>query len=240
MAVGETEGWVTPQKILVFLAHPDDPEFFLGGSIARWTGMGHQVDYCLFTRGDKGVNGRIVDPTELGKLREGEQKAAAAILGVHSVQFLNYEDGYLTPDINVRREVVRVIRTLKPDIVVSCDPTNYFYRANRINHPDHRAAGQIVVDAVFPAVSNPLFFPELRKEGLEAHPVKELWLTLPIAADISLDVTSTWNLKFEALKHHKSQITDEEVLRNNLWSRRTPESSDEHPQFLEHFRRIIF
>ncbi|MHB0987477.1 MAG: PIG-L deacetylase family protein [Bellilinea sp.] len=240
MAAGETEGWEAPQRILVILAHPDDPEFFLGGSIARWTGMGHKVDYCLFTRGDKGVNGKIVDPLELAKLREGEQQAAAAVLGVRSVQFLNYEDGYLTPDLNARREVVRVIRTLKPDIVVSCDPTNYFHRANRINHPDHRAAGQIVADAVFPAAGNPLFFPELRAEGLEAHNVKELWLSLPIAADISLDVTATWNLKFEALKQHKSQIADVEALRKNLWSRRTADSNDEHPQFLEHFRRIIF
>ena len=240
MAVGETEGWEAPQKILIILAHPDDPEFFLGGSIGRWTEMGHKVDYCLFTRGDKGVNGKIVDPLELAKLREGEQQAAAAVLGVQSVQFLNYEDGYLTPDLNARREVVRVIRTLKPDIVVSCDPTNYFHRANRINHPDHRAAGQIVADAVFPAAGNPLFFPELRAEGLEAHNVKELWLSLPIAADISLDVTATWNLKFEALKQHKSQIADVEELRKNLWSRRTADSSAEHPRFLEHFRRIIF
>jgi len=133
-----------------------------------------------------------------------------------------------------------VIRTIKPDIVVSCDPTNYFHRANKINHPDHRAAGQIVVDAVFPAAGNPLFFPELRAAGLESHNVKELWLSLPIAADISLDVTEQWQLKFMALQCHRSQISDVEGLQKNLWSRRTADSSDEKPQFLEHFRRIIF
>jgi len=237
---GGTEGWETPQKILVILAHPDDPDFFLGGSIARWTEAGHHVEYCLFTRGDKGVNGRIADPVELGKLRVVEQTEAAAVLGVRKVQFLNYEDGYLTPDMETRREIVRVIRTIKPDIVVSCDPTNYFHRANKINHPDHRAAGQIVVDAVFPAAGNPMFFPGMLNEGFEAHNVKELWLSLPIAADISLDVTAQWNKKFEALQRHRSQITDVEALRKNLLSRRTPDSTDENPQFLEHFRRIIF
>lgn len=237
---GGIEGWETPQKILVILAHPDDPEFFLGGSIARWTEQGHQVEYCLFTRGDKGVNGRIIDPKELAKLRVVEQNEAAAVLGVKKVQFLDFEDGYLTPNLGTRCEVVRLIRTVKPDIIVSCDPTNYFHRANKVNHPDHRAAGQIVVDAVFPAAGNPLFFPELRAEGLEAHNVKELWLSLPIAADISLDVTAQWQKKFEALQHHRSQIADVEGLRKNLWSRRTPDSSDENPRFLEHFRRIIF
>lgn len=240
MVEGGTEGWETPQKILVILAHPDDPEFFLGGSIARWTSFGHQVEYCLFTRGDKGVNGRITDPEDLAKLRVVEQNEAAEVLGVKKVQFLDYEDGYLTPDLGTRCEVVRVIRTIKPDIVISCDPTNYFYRANKVNHPDHRSAGQIVVDAVFPAAGNPLFFPELLTAGLKAHNVKELWLSLPIAADISLDVTEQWQKKFEALQCHHSQIANVEDLRKNLWSRRTAESSDENPQFLEHFRRIIF
>jgi LmbE family N-acetylglucosaminyl deacetylase len=240
MAAGDIEGWTTPQKILVLLAHADDPEFFLGGSIARWSGMGHQVDYCLFTRGDKGVNGRPMDPSELAELREQEQKAAASVLGVKSVQYLGFEDGYLVPSMENRRMVVRTIRSLKPDVVVSCDPTNYFYRAGKINHPDHRAAGQIVVDAVFPAAGNPLFFPELIEEQLEPHGVKELWLSLPIAADISLDVTATWEQKFVALQCHHSQIPDVATLRQKLWSRRTPDSTEENPRFLEHFRRIVF
>jgi len=237
---GAIEGWEAPQKILVILAHPDDPEFFLGGSIARWTEQGHQVDYCLFTKGDKGVNGKVVDPFELAKLRVVEQNQAAAVLGVTSVSFLDYSDGYLIPDLAARKEIVRVIRQKRPDIVVSCDPLNYFYRANKINHPDHRAAGQIVVDACFPAAGNPLYFPDILAEGLEPHNVKEMWLSLPIPADISLDVTSTWEKKFAALICHRSQIVDEANLRKNLWSRRTPESSEEAPRFLEHFRRIIF
>lgn len=240
MAGGETEGWDRPKTILVILAHPDDPEFFLGGSIARWVKLGHKVSYSLFTRGDKGVSGEIVDPAVLAQQREIEQREAAAVLGVSAVQFLGYEDGYLTADLNSRREIVRVIRRMKPEIVVTCDPTNYFYRENRINHPDHRAAGLIVADAVFPACGNPLFFPELREEGLEAHNVEELWFSLPIPANFRLDVTSTWDLKYQALLRHKSQIQDPENLFKNLLSRRTPDSSDENPRFEEHFRRIIF
>lgn len=240
MAGGEAEGWEGTKSILVILAHPDDPEFFLGGSIARWVKQGHQVRYCLFTRGDKGVNGRIADPVMLARQREKEQQEAAAVLGVKEVQYLDYEDGYLVPDLNSRREVVRVIRRTKPNIVVTCDPTNFFFRENRINHPDHRAAGLIVADAVFPACGNPLFFPELREEGLEAHNVEELWFSLPVLANFYLDVTDTWDLKYQALLRHKSQIQDPEGLYKNLLSRRTPDSSEENPRFEEHFRRIIF
>jgi LmbE family N-acetylglucosaminyl deacetylase len=239
VAAGETE-WSSPQSILVILAHPDDPEFFLGGSIARWTGQGHRVDYCLFTRGDKGVNGRVVDPAILAAQREAEQREAADVLGVNSVCYLNFEDGYLMPDLAARREVVRIIRRFKPDIVISCDPTNYFARENRINHPDHRAAGQIVMEAIFPACGNPLYFPELSMEGLEPHNVKEVWFSLPAIANIKLDVTDTWNLKYQALLKHRSQIQDSDTLWRNLLSRRVPGSSEIQPRFEEHFRRIIF
>jgi len=236
----ETESWFSPQSILVILAHPDDPEFFCGGSIALWTSQGHTVDYCLFTRGDKGVNGKLVDPAELAQTREVEQRAAADVLGVRSIEFLDYADGYLVPDLNARRDIVQVLRRKKPDIVVTCDPTNMFYRENRINHPDHRAAGQIVADAVFPACGNPLFFPELLAEGFESHEVKELWFSLPVPANWTIDVTATWALKYKALLNHRSQIQDPDTLYKNLLSRRVPSSSDEEPRFEEYFRRIVF
>lgn len=237
---GAAEGWDQSKSILVILAHPDDPEFFLGGSIARWVKLGHKVQYCLFTRGDKGVNNRVVDPKDLARQREKEQREAAAILGVESVMFLDYEDGYLVPDLSVRREIVRVLRRIKPEIVITSDPTNFFFRENRINHPDHRAAGLIVADAVFPACGNPLFFPELLEEGLDAHNIEELWFSLPIPANFRLDVTATWDLKYEALLKHESQIQDPENLYKNLLSRHTPDSSEQNPRFEEHFRRIIF
>jgi LmbE family N-acetylglucosaminyl deacetylase len=113
------------------------------------------VHYCLLTRGDKGVRDRSANPHELASTREVEQRGAADVLGVKDLVFLGFEDGYLVPDLAARKEVTRAIRQFKPDIVMSCDPTFIFGEAN-INHPDHRAAGQIVVDAIFPAAGNPM------------------------------------------------------------------------------------
>jgi LmbE family N-acetylglucosaminyl deacetylase len=236
----EPEGWDKPQTILLVLAHPDDPEFFLGATIARWTQAGHTVHYCLLTRGDKGVRDQSADPLELARTREHEQRAAADILGVSKIYFLDYEDGYLVPDIEARRAVTRVIRLFRPDILVSSDPTQLF-GDNNINHPDHRAAGQIVVDAVFPAAGNPLFFPELlEQEGLAPHSVNEVWLAVTGQPNTVINVTAFWEKKIEALHHHATQISDMNVLDERMRSRRTADSSPEAPRFEEKFRRIKY
>jgi LmbE family N-acetylglucosaminyl deacetylase len=120
--------WDNPQRILVVLAHPDDPEFFCGATIARWTTAGHEVAYCLLTCGDKGTKDRELTPGALCGLRQAEQRAAAAVLGVHRVCFLDYPDGYLEPDLELRRDITRVIRQERPDVLVTCDPTNLYVR----------------------------------------------------------------------------------------------------------------
>jgi hypothetical protein len=117
------ESWEEPKRILVVLAHPDDPEFFCGATIARWTSTGHEVRYCLLTCGDKGTQDRSLDSEALCALRQKEQRAAAAVLGVTQLRFLGYPDGYLVPDLNLRGEITRVIRQERPDVVVTCDPT---------------------------------------------------------------------------------------------------------------------
>ena len=134
--------WNIPQQILIVLAHPDDPEFFCGASIAKWTKAGHNVDYCLLTCGDKGTKDRSLESKELCCIRQKEQRAAGSILGVANITFLNYEDGYLIPSLELRRDITRVLRKVRPDILVTCDPRTLFFGSNRINHPDHRAAGQ--------------------------------------------------------------------------------------------------
>jgi LmbE family N-acetylglucosaminyl deacetylase len=235
----EPEGWEEQQIILVVLAHPDDPEFFCGATIARWVSMGHTVHYCLLTRGDKGVRDRSADPLELASARELEQRFAANVLGVEDVVFLEFQDGYLVPDLSARCAVTRMIRRYKPDVVVSCDPT-YIFGENSINHPDHRAAGQIVVDAVFPAAGNPLYFPELIKEGLEPHAVKEVWLSVTGQPNTTIDVSCYWEKKIEALHSHITQIGDMSQLDERLRSRRTPDSSPEAPRYEEKFRRFKF
>ena len=234
----EPENWEQPQTILVVLAHPDDPDFFCGATLARWCSQGHSVHYCLLTRGDKGVRDNTVDPVELARERELEQRRAGDVYGVKEIVFLDYLDGYLVPDLASRKAVVRAIRQFKPDIVVGCDPTQIF-GDNYINHPDHRAAGQIMVDAVFPAAGNPLFFPELlQEEGLAPHSVKEVWLTVTGQPNISLDVTPFWETKIQALHNHVTQIGNMDQLDERMRARRIPDSTPEAPLYEEKFRRF--
>ena len=196
--------------------------------------------YRLFTRGDKGSNDPNIPPHQLAILREKEQRAAAEILGVESVEFLDYRDGELTPSLNARKDVVRTIRQIRPDILVTSDPTNYFVRDTYLNHPDHRIAGQIVLEGYFPAAGNPMFFPELVAEGLQPHSVKEIWISLAENPNVKIDITDTWNLKLLALKEHKSQIGDPKEFEERMKTRRTAESSDESPRYEELFHRLIF
>ncbi len=235
------ENWETPQRILVVLAHPDDPEFFCGATIARWTSAGHKVIYWLLTCGDKGSSVAEMDTRELCSTRHIEQRAAAAALGVEEVNFLDYPDGLLTPDLKLRREITRIIRLVKPDVLVTCDPKTLYVGDNRINHPDHRAAGQAALDAVFPAAGNPLYYPELiEEESLQPHSVREVWISLTLDPNIRLDVTDMWERKLRALYEHKSQIGEKEAFTERMRNRRTPESTPENPCYEEVFRRIVF
>ncbi len=234
------EEWQTPQRILVILAHPDDPEFFCGATLARWAAAGHQITYWLLTCGDKGAADPDTDPGVLCGDRRVEQRAAAAVLGVQQVNFLEYPDGYLVPDLELRKQVTRLIRLERPDILVTCDPTTLYSGPNRINHPDHRAAGQVVLDAAFPAAGNPLYFPELLAEGLEPHTPREIWVSLTLQPTIKMDVTDLWETKIRALFEHKSQIGEPEKLAERIRSRHTEDSTPENPRYEEWFRRIIF
>ncbi|MGC8855222.1 MAG: PIG-L deacetylase family protein [Anaerolineae bacterium] len=234
--------WDSPQNILVILAHPDDPEFFCGATLARWARAGHRITYCLLTCGDKGFNDsspKDLTPDELCRIRHEEQNAAAQVIGVQAVHFLDQADGYLIPDLNLRREVVRQIRRFRPDVLVTCDPQNLF-ASYGLNHPDHRAAGQVVLDAVFPAAGNAAYFPELLAEGLAPHMPREIWVSLTQQPNITLDVTDTWPIKLEALLCHKTQIGDREKFLERMKARRTEDSSEENPRYEEKFRRIVY
>ncbi len=235
------EEWFQKQNILVILAHPDDPEFFCGGSVARWISQGHEVHYCLLTCGEKGFNSEIKNSNDLARLRMKEQKEAASFLKVSSVMFLDLEDGYIIPTLDARRKVVRVIRETSPDVVVSCDPTNRFPRLNVLNHPDHLAAGEIVVSAVYPAAGNPLFFPDqISKHGLAPHSIKELWLSYSTEANMCLDITEFWPVKIQALHFHRSQIGDPNKFDERMKLKIAEDSTIDHPRYEEKFRRLRF
>ncbi len=238
----QPDNWDPPQNILVILAHPDDPEFFCGATLARWARAGHKITYQLLTCGDKGFNDSTppdMTAEALCAIRHEEQQAAAGVIGAQTVHWLDHPDGYLVPDLDLRREVVRVIRRLKPDILVTCDPQTLFATYG-INHPDHRAAGQAVLDAVFPAAGNKEYFPELLKEGLEPHMPHEVWCSLTNQPSVVLDVTDTWPVKMEALLHHKTQIGDVEKFKARMRSRRTEDSTDEDPRYEEKFRVVKY
>jgi len=233
------ENWEGIKDILVILAHPDDPEFFLGGSIARWVSEGHHVRYLLLTKGDKGAQDGSLNFETIIKTRITEQQNAANYLGVKSVKFLDYEDGYIIPDLELRKMIVREIRLLKPNILVTCDPSNLFPSKRYINHPDHRYTGQAVLDAVFPAAGNQFFFPELIGEGYEPHEVEEVWMSLTNQPDVELDVSKEWETRLEALKLHASQIGDHQAFTKYMLERL--EIVDNEPiKYFEKFRVIKF
>jgi LmbE family N-acetylglucosaminyl deacetylase len=229
-----------PIRVLVILAHPDDPEFFCGGTVARWVAEGRQVHYCLLTRGDKGADEPGVDPAGLADRRVAEQQAACRVLGVSQVIFFDYPDGYLVPDLEARRRVVRVIRQIRPQIVITCDPANYFPSDYYINHPDHRAAGQIALEAVFPAAGSALFFPELLGEdGLQPHKVGEVYIAGALQPNTTVDVSDYFEVKLRALQEHASQVARYDGLESRLRERmRSPDSPPDDPRLVERFRRI--
>lgn len=200
---------VQPEPILVIAAHADDIEFAAAGTIAGWVASGHPVIYCIVTDGSAGSNEPGIDLVALAARRQDEQRAAAAVLGVHEVRFLGYRDGVLQPTLELRRELTRLIREIRPFRVLCQDPTLIFAGSTYINHPDHRAAGEAAIYAVFPSAETRPIFPELLAEGYEPHKVRELYLMFPPAPDLYLDISDRIEQKIESLLCHRSQLGPE-------------------------------
>ena len=229
----------TPERVLVVAAHPDDIEFGAAGTVARWVAEGAEVRYLLMTRGDKGSDDPAADPAQIAVVREGEQRAAAAEIGVAGVDFLDEPDGQVEPSLRLRERVTRAIRAFRPEIVMSHDPTVLFVNNEWVNHPDHRAVGTVVVDAVFPTARDPLNFPEHLAAGLQPWKVAELFLWSTNEANQLVDVGATLERKIAALAHHASQFRDfGETAR---WLRRGAEELGERAGYraAEGFRRVM-
>ncbi|NEK58079.1 PIG-L family deacetylase [Geodermatophilus sabuli] len=193
------------ERALCVLAHPDDVDFGSAGTVATWAKAGTHVTYCIVTDGDAGG----FDDTprhEMGPLRRAEQEAAAAAVGVEDVHFLGYPDGRLELTLDLRRDISRVIRQVRPQRVLTSSPERFWERVGA-SHPDHMTVGESTLRAVYPDARNPFAFPELlADEGLEAWTVDEVWLTASPRADHVVDVTDVVELKFAALKSHRSQV----------------------------------
>ena len=188
--------------IMVVAAHPDDPEFGVGGTVARLVQRGKSVVYVVCTSGEKGTSDRTMKPEVLAKIREQEETAAAKVLGVREVVFLRHLDQTLEDTPEFRKEIVRVIRMFRPEIVLTTNPYRRY-----LWHRDHRIAAQVTLDAVYPFARDYLAYPDLVEQGFEPHKVQEVWLW-GAEDDINFrsDITSTWEKKLAALRCHKSQM----------------------------------
>lgn len=222
---------------MVITPHPDDAEFGASGTVAKLTQEGKSVAYVVVTNGDKGTDDINVLPQDLVKIREKEQLAAAKILGVGEVIFLRYPDQTLEDTPKFRKEIVRHIRTHKPEIIITADPYRRY-----LWHRDHRIVGRVVLDAVFPYARDIWAYPDLAEEGILPHKVKEVWLWAPEDQDINFrsDITKTFDLKVKALRCHKSQIKEPFKSEMEKWLCQRAEDMAEGEKFklAEGFHRV--
>lgn len=197
-----------PERALFIFPHPDDIEFGVAGTAARWSQGGSEVVYVVLTDGNVGSHEEGMTATQLAQIRRAEQEAAARVAGVKECVFLGYHDGLLVATLELRKELVRQIRKYRPNVVVCGDPTVFFPNDTRINHPDHRAAATAALDATFPAAEMPLLYPELEADGLLPHKVNYVYVANPREGNYFVDITDTIDTKIEALRQHTSQLGD--------------------------------
>jgi LmbE family N-acetylglucosaminyl deacetylase len=194
------------ERILVVTAHPDDVDFGSAGTVASWTKAGYEVTYCIVTNGDAGGFDPAVPRSEIAGIRQAEQRAAAATVGVSDVRFLGYPDGRVVPSLELRRDIARVIRQVRPQRVLTQSPQRNYERVYA-SHPDHLAVGEAALCAIYPDARNPFAHPELlADEGLDAWTVPETWLMAAPGAAHVVDVTDLYETKLAALLSHASQL----------------------------------
>lgn len=235
----------TPNVLLAVGAHPDDMDFGASGTIAKFIQEGYDAYYVLCTDGSRGSDLPDMTHAKLAQMRREEQTAAGEVLGVKDYFFLDHSDTQLEANLQLKEELVHIIRTVKPRIVITMDPT-FFYTeeplwngCHMINHTDHRAAAQATMDAVFPLARDRLTFPQHAKEGLSPHVVEELWFTNMVKKKHVVDISSTIEEKLEAICCHKSQFDDFSIIKERLTSRAEHFAKDENFSHAENFTRLI-
>lgn len=232
----DIDGFVPPSAMVV-VAHPDDAEFMVAGTVAKWSKQGCEVTYVVITRGDKGSEDPTMTSERLTVIREAEQRAAGAVLGVKNYEFMGYPDGYLQHTLELRRDVTRLIRKHRPHVLLTFDPTNRFFSDNYVNHPDHRVAGDVALDATFPTARDRLTFPELLMDGYEPWKVRQVWLSGAEKPNVWVDISETLHLKKEALLKHPSQLGADVVDFAEGWAKESGASRG--IAYAEVFRRFI-
>jgi len=222
-------------QVMVVTPHPDDAEYGVAGTVVRWVNQGKEVVYVVCTNGDRGTSDAGVKPEELAKTRETEQIAAANLLGVREVIFLRHPDQGLEDTGDFRKEIVRLIRLYQPETVVTADPYRRY-----IWHRDHRITGQVTLDAIFPYARDHLSYPDLMKEGIYPHKVKEVLLSGTEDANYRSDITETFHVKLTALQCHKSQVghIPPQELEERMRERHRSMGQGEDFQLAEAFHRV--
>lgn len=196
-----------PERAMFIFAHPDDIEFSVAGTAVKWARGGSDITYVVITDGNVGSHDRNISRDELAEIRRAEQTAAAAVAGVERCLYLGYDDGLLEPSLPLRKQLVKLIRQYKPNVVVCGDPTAVL-RGGRINHPDHRAAATAAIDAVFPASEMHLLYSEFEEEGITPHKVNYVYISTYQEPDFFVDISETIETKLAALRAHTSQLGD--------------------------------
>lgn len=222
---------------LVIFAHPDDAEYMCGGTVALWAGEGTDVHYCVITDGSAGSNEPGATREEMAIVREREQRAAAEVLGVKSLSFLGFRDGELEVNLETRRAVTRVVRTIRPEVILAPDPQRLWSGSGYINHSDHKAAGTLALSAVMPDAPTRLQFTELLDEGLEPFEIPNLWLSAE-EPDTYVDIGKSIDIKLEALTRHESQHREE----SGTWVRERARELGEQAgvEYAEAFKTFAF
>ncbi len=214
------------ERILVVTAHPDDLDFGAGGTIAQWAAKGIAISYCICTNGDQGGIDATITREEMKQIRRREQTQAGAILGVTDIHFLDYRDGWLAPTIELRKDIVRVIRKVRPQRMLIQSPERNWNRLGA-SHPDHLAAGEAAIQAIYPDSGNRFAFEDLLDvEGLEPWSIKEAWVMMAEGNDHHVDITDTFHLKMQALAAHASQTSHMEGFEERIreWGTRSGEA----------------
>lgn len=200
--------WSDIKRALVIVAHPDDADFICSGTCIQMARQGIEVTYMVLTNGDKGNHNPEITRNQLIAMRQIEQREAAARSGIHEVLFMGEEDGFLRPRKAIRKRVTREIRRIRPELIFCTNPDRYFVGDGYINHPDHRNAGLVAIEAIFPAADNPMFYPDMAEEGYHPHKIKYLYVHGHDQPDLRVDITDVLETKIDSILCHTSQFED--------------------------------
>ncbi len=232
--------WSDVKKVLVIVPHPDDAEFAFGGTAIQMARQGIEITYMILTNGDKGNHNPLITRNQLILMRKEEQREAAALCGVRHVIFMDEEDGFLQPTPALRKRVVREIRRIRPELIMCFNPDRYLVGDSYINHPDHRNAGLVALEAIFPAADNPMFYPDLIDEGYPPHKISQLYVAGHPEPNVVVDITEEMETKIQAILCHKSQFPNPAEAQKRWRERWGEEQPDGTVRYFERFKGMRF